>query len=54
MSAATMQRSTTQNPEIWSRRRGGRVAAHMDRFLTNERIARARAAIDEVEEFARD
>jgi hypothetical protein len=39
---------------VWSRRRGGRVAAHMDRFLTNERIARARAAIDEVEEFARD
>jgi hypothetical protein len=37
----------------WSRRRNGKLAARMDAFLTSNSIARARAAIDEIEEFAR-
>jgi hypothetical protein len=35
-----------------SRRRRGRLAARMDTFLTSRSIARARATIDEIEEFA--
>jgi hypothetical protein len=37
---------------ILSRRRKGRLAARMDAFLSNHSIARARAAIDEIDEFA--
>jgi hypothetical protein len=37
----------------WARRRGNRLAAWMDDFLLNRSIARAQAAIDEIEEFAR-
>jgi hypothetical protein len=36
-----------------SRRRGGKFAARMDAFLTSHSIARARAMIDEIDEFAR-
>ncbi len=39
---------------IWSRRRHGRFAARMDAFLTSHSIARASAAIDEIDEFARN
>jgi len=35
----------------WSRRRNGRFAARMDAFLTSHSIVRARAAIDEIDEF---
>jgi hypothetical protein len=38
---------------VWSRRRNGKLAARMDAFLTSHSIARARAAIDEIDEFAR-
>ena len=38
---------------VISRRRGGRLAARMDAFLTSHSIARARATIDEIDEFAR-
>jgi hypothetical protein len=37
----------------WSRRRGGRLAARMDTFLSSHSIRRARAAIAEIDEFAR-
>lgn len=37
----------------WSRRHHGRLAARMDAFLTSHSIARARAVIDEIDEFAR-
>ena len=37
----------------WARRRGGRLAARFDAFLMNRSVARAQAAIDEVDEFAR-
>ena len=36
-----------------SRRRKGRVAARMDAFLTSHSIARARATIDEIDDFAK-
>jgi len=39
---------------IGSRRRRGRIAARMDAFLTSHSIARARAMVDEIDEFARD
>jgi hypothetical protein len=38
---------------FWSRRRNGRFAARMDAFLTSHSIARARATLDELDEFAR-
>jgi hypothetical protein len=38
---------------VWSRRHNGKFAARMDAFLTSHSIARARAAIDEIDEFAR-
>ncbi len=38
---------------IGSRRRKGKLAARMDAFLTSHSIARARAAIDEIDEFAK-
>ena len=38
---------------LWARRRGGRLAAWMDGFLTSHSIARASAAIAEIDEFAR-
>ena len=38
---------------MWARRRGGRLAAWMDDFLLSHSIARARAAIAEIDEFAR-
>lgn len=38
---------------VVSRRRGGRFAARMDAFLTSHSITRARALIDEIDEFAR-
>jgi len=37
----------------WARRRGGRLAAWFDAFLLNRNIARARAAVAELEDFAR-
>lgn len=37
---------------LWARRHHGRLAARMDAFLTNHSIARARATIDEIDEFA--
>jgi len=37
---------------IGSRRRNGRLAARMDAFLTSHSIARASAAIEEIDEFA--
>ena len=37
----------------WARRRSGRLAARMDDFLLSHSIARARAAIAEIDEFAR-
>jgi hypothetical protein len=37
---------------VWARRHNGRLAAWMDEFLLNRSIARARAAIAEIEEFA--
>ena len=36
-----------------SRRRQGRLAARMDKFLSSHSIASARAAIEEIDEFAR-
>lgn len=39
---------------IVSRRRRGRLAALMDEFLTSDGRARAKAMIDEIEEFTRD
>jgi hypothetical protein len=36
-----------------SRRRRGRLAARMDAFLTSHSIARARATLDEIDDFAR-
>jgi hypothetical protein len=38
---------------VVSRRRGGKFAARMDAFLTSHSISRARALIDEIDEFAR-
>jgi hypothetical protein len=38
----------------WARRRHGRLAARMDAFLLSRSIARARAAIAEIDEFARN
>jgi hypothetical protein len=38
---------------VWSRRRHGKLAARMDSFLTGHSIASARAAIEEIDEFAR-
>ncbi len=38
---------------IGSRRRQGRIAARMDAFLTSHSIARARAMVDEIDEFTR-
>jgi hypothetical protein len=38
---------------FWARRRRSRLAARMDAFLLSRSIARARAAIDEIDEFAR-
>jgi hypothetical protein len=38
---------------VISRRRGWKLAARMDAFLTSHSIARARAMIDEIDEFAR-
>jgi len=38
---------------LWSRRRQGRLAARMDAFLTSHSITSARAAIEEIDEFAR-
>lgn len=37
----------------WARRRHGRLAAWLDDFLTSRSIARARATIAEIDEFAR-
>lgn len=37
----------------WSRRRDGRLAARMDAFLTSQSITNARAAIAEIDDFAR-
>jgi hypothetical protein len=37
----------------WSRRRRGKLAARMDAFLNSQSITSARAAIEEVDEFAR-
>ena len=37
----------------WARRRGGRLAAWFDAFLMNQSVARAKSAIDEIDEFAR-
>ena len=37
----------------WARRRGGRLAAWMDAFLLGHSIARAKAAVAEIDEFAR-
>jgi hypothetical protein len=37
----------------WSRRHHGRLAARMDAFLTSHSIARARAVIDEIDDFAK-
>jgi hypothetical protein len=37
---------------IWARRRNGKLAARIDAFLTSHSIARARAMIDEIDEFA--
>jgi hypothetical protein len=36
------------------RRRAGRLSAWLDRFLTSHSVARARAALDELDRFARD
>ena len=36
-----------------SRRHNGRIAARMDAFLTSHSVSRARATIDEIDEFAR-
>jgi hypothetical protein len=36
----------------WSRRRGGKLAARMDEFLSSDAIRRARAAIKEIDDFA--
>jgi hypothetical protein len=38
---------------LWSRRRKGRIAAWMDGLLASHSIARARATLDEVEDFMR-
>jgi len=38
---------------VASRRRRGRLAARMDAFLTSDGIARAKAMMEEIEEFAR-
>jgi hypothetical protein len=38
---------------LGSRRRGGKLAARMDKFLSSHSIASARAAIAEIDEFAR-
>ncbi len=38
---------------MWARRRSGRLAARIDNFLLSHSIARARAAIAEIDEFAR-
>jgi hypothetical protein len=38
---------------VWSRRRNGKLAARMDAFLTSHSITRARAAVAEIDEFAR-
>jgi hypothetical protein len=38
---------------VWSRRRQGKLAARMDAFLMSHSISSARAAIDEIDEFAR-
>lgn len=38
---------------LGSRRRQGKIAARMDKFLSSQSIASARAAIDEIDEFAR-
>ena len=37
----------------WSRRHHGKLAARMDAFLTSHSIARARAVIDEIDDFAK-
>jgi hypothetical protein len=37
----------------WARRHHGRLAARMDAFLTSHSITSARAAIEEIDEFAR-
>ena len=38
---------------VWSRRRQGKLAARMDTFLSSHSITSARAAIAEIDEFAR-
>jgi hypothetical protein len=38
----------------WAQRRGGRLAAWFDAFMLNHNIARASAAIAEIDDFARD
>jgi hypothetical protein len=38
---------------LGSRRRDGKLAARMDKFLSSHSIASARAAIAEIDEFAR-
>jgi cytochrome c biogenesis protein CcdA len=38
---------------LWSRRRNGRIAARMDTFLSSHSISSAKAAIEEIDEFAR-
>ncbi len=38
---------------FWARRRGGRLAARIDNFLLSHSIARAKAAIAEIDDFAR-
>lgn len=38
----------------WAQRRGGRLAAWLDAFMLNHKIARASAAIAEIDDFARD
>jgi hypothetical protein len=37
---------------IWARRRNGKLAGRIDAFLTSHSIRRARAAIDEIDEYA--
>jgi len=37
----------------WAHRRGGKLAAWFDAFLMNRSVARAREALDELDEFAR-
>jgi hypothetical protein len=38
----------------WARRHSGKVAARIDAFLLSHSIARAKAAIDEIDQFARE